>query len=271
MARLIDPPEDFNNHVNTPGVPPGPPEALKRANFSQQRFVVAVQYAQNLTNPVHYKNQSFIHSFYELFFGHLLVGEGFWTLGARIPKVRCAILRKEMECIELIWNYVNDEDSQNAGDEVSGDEQDDEDDYSYTSGRLVTACPLEEAHWGEYINEFFDVYPSQFGMKWHDYMLKLTGQNEWRKWQLYRLNNDGFYFAPTLKPTYDVSVEATGFHGTLSADATGVVVSIFAFDKLAIEISWGPHLWDCHGFLVEYAKCHPEFSQIRQATGKFFL
>ena len=41
MARLIDPPEDFNNHVNTPGVPPGPPEALKRANFHKRSFVLS--------------------------------------------------------------------------------------------------------------------------------------------------------------------------------------------------------------------------------------
>jgi len=40
MARLIDPPEDFNNS-NTPGVPPGPPEALKRAIFHKRCFVLS--------------------------------------------------------------------------------------------------------------------------------------------------------------------------------------------------------------------------------------
>lgn len=112
MARLIDPPEDFNNHVNnnTPGVPPGPPEALKRANFLQRKFLVAAELRETLSTGDDSNEQAAIQFFLETFVAYELTGAGFWTWGKEITWAKCEVCHVHSECIEAIWNYLEEDD-----------------------------------------------------------------------------------------------------------------------------------------------------------------
>lgn len=54
-------------------------------------------------------------------------------------------------------------------------------------------------------------------------------------WAFYELSNGGFYMAPTDKPFYQIEVLGNGFDGLLSADAAGLVASVFALHYLIAE------------------------------------
>ena len=53
-------------------------------------------------------------------------------------------------------------------------------------------------------------------------------------WDFYSLSNCGFYMAPSLTKLYSVSC-INGFEGTLSADALGVTVCLYAYSHLSFS------------------------------------
>ena len=53
-------------------------------------------------------------------------------------------------------------------------------------------------------------------------------------WDFYELSNGGFYMAPSCDPV-EFSVHTNGFEGSLSADAAGITVCLFAFSHLSFQ------------------------------------
>src|ERR1022692_1022899 len=63
-----------------------------------------------------------------------------------------------------------------------------------------------------------------------DWMGKLSEDYNGGFWNFYTLSNGGFYMAPAGRDVMQISVDGNGFDGTLSADAAGIVATIFALD-----------------------------------------
>ncbi|MEK8034237.1 antirestriction protein [Ideonella sp. DXS29W] len=80
----------------------------------------------------------------------------------------------------------------------------------------------------------------------------------------YALSNGGFYMAPEHPQRLTVAVEANGYAGTLSADAFGITVTIFALNYVAHEVA-DERLIDLYHQLLSYAAGHPESVEIFQA------
>ncbi|MDM0078829.1 antirestriction protein [Variovorax sp. J2P1-59] len=55
-------------------------------------------------------------------------------------------------------------------------------------------------------------------------------------WNFYTLSNGGFYMAPDFKGPMRLEVDGNGFRGNVSADAAGVIVTLFALCYLAEEL-----------------------------------
>jgi hypothetical protein len=53
-------------------------------------------------------------------------------------------------------------------------------------------------------------------------------------WEFYALSNGGFYMAPSSEESYQVSCE-NGYEGTLSADALGITVCLYAYGHLSFS------------------------------------
>ena len=53
-------------------------------------------------------------------------------------------------------------------------------------------------------------------------------------WEFYTLSNGGFYMAPKNNGPFHVSCE-NGFEGTLSADALGITVCLYAYSHLSFS------------------------------------
>lgn len=99
-------------------------------------------------------------------------------------------------------------------------------------------------------------------------MSRIAGDYQGSYWEFYRLTNGGFFVAPVSAPRWRIAVHGNGFDGVLSADAVGVVVTLFALFRLAFEFDdsgTGDHMvWNCCR-LLDYAERLPESRSILQA------
>ncbi|HFQ7030076.1 TPA: antirestriction protein [Yersinia enterocolitica] len=90
-------------------------------------------------------------------------------------------------------------------------------------------------------------------------------------WHYVRLSNGGGYMYPESPEWFNVSVNSNQFGGEMSAEAAGIVLTIFALNRL----SWSAYDNNYQGFadkliieqerLKDYAEQHPESALIYRA------
>ncbi|WP_322092832.1 antirestriction protein [Paraburkholderia bannensis] len=86
-------------------------------------------------------------------------------------------------------------------------------------------------------------------------------------WEFYELSNGGFYVAPRREGAFDVFVNGNGYEGEVSADAFGVIVTLFVLGSLvwigneALREKFTAHYYE----LREFAKDHAEAAAIFRA------
>jgi Antirestriction protein len=87
-------------------------------------------------------------------------------------------------------------------------------------------------------------------------------------WNFYTLTNGGFYMAPASDKRMHLEVDGNGFSGQVSADAAGIVATLFALNQLAAEMAdthAGDVLSERYHFLRDFVSSHPEAASIFQA------
>ena len=85
-------------------------------------------------------------------------------------------------------------------------------------------------------------------------------------WQFYVLSNGGFYMAPNRDKPFEVSAD-NGFEGTLSPDAFGIVICLYAYSGLSFGGDDFAEVCAEHYHLLrEFALDHPEVGSIMAAT-----
>lgn len=87
-------------------------------------------------------------------------------------------------------------------------------------------------------------------------------------WHFYTLSNGGFYMAPALSQRLHLEVDGNGFSGEMTADAGGIVATLFALGQLAAEMEnteAADVLIDRYHFLRSFADGHAEASVIFRA------
>lgn len=97
-----------------------------------------------------------------------------------------------------------------------------------------------------------------------DLMRHFSTEYDGGEWIFYNLSNFGFYLAPKSPKSFLVRVGGNGFDDRLSADAAGVVVTLFVLNSLANRTQRDDLIEKYH-CLLDFAKCHPEASLILQA------
>jgi hypothetical protein len=77
-------------------------------------------------------------------------------------------------------------------------------------------------------------------------------------WTFHRLSNGGAYVAPDTDRRFHVAVDGNGYTGELSADAFGIVVTMFALSALvwtddeALREKFGEHYHQLRAFAIEH-------------------
>lgn len=87
-------------------------------------------------------------------------------------------------------------------------------------------------------------------------------------WTFYELSNGGFYLSPTDSNIYRIEVTSNYYQGRLSADAIGIVVTIFALNYLLTKTKANDiieKLAEKYHLLLDYAQDHKERSEIFSA------
>lgn len=93
---------------------------------------------------------------------------------------------------------------------------------------------------------------------------KLCASYHGAYWNYYKLSNGGFYLAPSLDKNLDMVVDSNGYSGTLSADAAGVIVSLYVINHLCWLEESEP-LINRYYLLRDYAAEHTEADEIFSA------
>lgn len=84
-------------------------------------------------------------------------------------------------------------------------------------------------------------------------------------WHYYTLPDGGFYMAPNLTERLEIHVDGNGFCGELSADAAGIVATLFALCQLVAEVAdtdAAEALIDRYHLLRHFAAEHAEAAGI---------
>ena len=100
------------------------------------------------------------------------------------------------------------------------------------------------------------------------WLRRLSKDYDGAYWHYYTLTNGGFYMAPRLTERLRLEVSGNGFEGEMSADAAGIVATLFALGQLAAEIQGtdaADALIDRYHFLREFVDEHAEAGPIFRA------
>jgi hypothetical protein len=138
-----------------------------------------------------------------------------------------------------------------------------------TREQSVTASLVAEA-------QRFDFLPTYFGPRLmmrgealvYAWLRRLCDRYSGAYWHYYSLSDAGFYMAPDLAERLEIEVDGNGFRVELSADAAGIVSTLFALGQLAAEIAGtdaADALIDRYYFLRSFAAGHPEAAAIYRA------
>ena len=120
----------------------------------------------------------------------------------------------------------------------------------------ITATLIPDAKRMNYLPATFGRYFMRGESLVYGWMRRLSKDYSGGFWHYYSLSNGGHYMAPKM-----------GDSRNLSADAAGIVASLFALNQLTHEAKGEAqdHLIEQYYKLVEFATTHPESGAIRRA------
>jgi Antirestriction protein len=108
------------------------------------------------------------------------------------------------------------------------------------------------------------MYGEALVYKW---MGRLSRSYNGGSWQFHTLSNGGYYMAPTQPARLRVAVAGNGFDGFVSADAAGVIATLFTLGQLAATENdpAGERFAVLYHALRDYVGDHPEAAFISRA------
>ena len=102
-----------------------------------------------------------------------------------------------------------------------------------TTNTMITRQRVAEDQRIDHVADIFGVY---FSMRLEPVVYAITEsivpEYNGGYWEFYALSNGGFYMAPNFDTPFNVSCE-NGFEGTLSSDALGITVCLYAYSNLS--------------------------------------
>ncbi len=111
------------------------------------------------------------------------------------------------------------------------------------------------------LGRFFGLRALTFEDAVYGFMRQFASEYTGGYWQFYELDNGGFYMAPEGGP-FRFAIGTNGFEGTLSADAAGITVCLFAYSHLSFHFSQDEVFSDHFHSLRAFAAEHPEAGAI---------
>ena len=98
----------------------------------------------------------------------------------------------------------------------------------------------------------------------YEWMGKLSKDYDGSEWDFYHLSNGSFYIAPNYLKSYNIKSYSTNFNGVLSADAAGILATLFALKQLLME-NLDTKTINLYHDLKDFVYDHPEIDLILKA------
>ncbi|MCM0752673.1 antirestriction protein [Brucella pseudogrignonensis] len=83
-------------------------------------------------------------------------------------------------------------------------------------------------------------------------------------WDFYELEGKPLYLVPTSRPRYRIACDTNSYEGDVSADAAGIIATLFTFSHLSFKYQ-SDHLAEGYNRLYAFAAAHAEAPEIFQA------
>ena len=131
--------------------------------------------------------------------------------------------------------------------------------------KLILATIVPESERLHFLPRHFGRLMLEVEQRTYSWLSTLCEDYEGGYWNMVRLDNDGAYLAPTSAEHFRIAVQSNDFVGTLSADAAGITVTLFALSALAFEYPKFEVLSTRFHQLRDFASQHAELRLIFQA------
>ena len=100
---------------------------------------------------------------------------------------------------------------------------------------IITCQKINEKQRIQHTADLFGIlFPLSIEPTVYSFASSIANEYNGAYWEFYALSNGGFYIAPSSEQLYQVSCE-NGFEGTLSADALGITVCLYAYSHLSFS------------------------------------
>ena len=125
----------------------------------------------------------------------------------------------------------------------------------------VSALRVDDLRRMGTLPRYFGDRAMRFESAVYNFMHRLSPDYRGGFWQFYELSNGGFYMAPD-RESYRLSIDSNGYEGTMSADAAGITVCLFACSHLSFQDTRFDLYAQRYHQLREFAIEHSEAAQI---------
>lgn len=98
----------------------------------------------------------------------------------------------------------------------------------------------------------------------YGWMSKLSIDYTGGHWHFYKLDNGGFYMAPSEEKDWRIAVDGNGYEGIATADAAGIIATLFMIGQLSGELQTEAMAKKYHA-LLDFATEHAEQATILNA------
>jgi hypothetical protein len=140
-------------------------------------------------------------------------------------------------------------------------------DTNTTSSDTLTVTIVPDARRLAFLPRHFQKYMLAVEGAVYSHMRQLCSSYSGGYWNYMDISNGGCYMALAVAADglVTLSVPGNGFEGTMSADAAGITVTLFALSNLAFQYPSAEVLADHFHMLREFALEHAEASKILSA------
>ena len=129
----------------------------------------------------------------------------------------------------------------------------------------ITATEIVGGHWMKALPEDISLaLMIQLEMTVYRWMAQLNPGYRGGTWTLLKLSNGGLHLRPVDVERVRIVVETNGFEGEVSADAAGIIVTLFGLNHLC-HSGYVKQFHDLYYGLRDYALAHAEARLILQA------
>jgi hypothetical protein len=131
----------------------------------------------------------------------------------------------------------------------------------------ITATSVPDTKRNTFLTRHFDTHAGIVERQVYAQLRQLCPDYHGGHWEFYDLSNGGCYLAPTAASRYRVIVPGTQDEVSLSADATGITVTLFSLCRLSFRFP-SMHVYvDRFDHLYHFSVAHPERRLISAAIG----